>query len=453
MFIESSVLSIGDYYTVSLLKSLGHEGFFQAVPTEDPYICGTTIGTEEEIEQGRHHRKRLRQIGNADCLEGFDRQLLAATIDTCVKRVLPVAPDCRGLMLKKRPEYSGMKMSKGRVASRSVLFDCSLNLCSVPTKNYSLYKNHGTYKRVRALLTVPFLSFIPVSALMIKGNTTLKDPKTGAFDIQTMEGDRDDYLTEIKLQKRFSCFPKIHMAIFTSSTRFEVRGNVEGSEGEEKAMPVSLPKVKVIEDIYQRIGERQVSRMPNKMLLPIMSDLVRGLETLHRAGIVHWDIKVSNALFRNMGRIEGKWIDLSLAFSPSIPSTWNFLVKQGYYGTIFCTPPEVFGKRPFCEDFYAAEVFALSIMFYNILYCRSIPWGKMLHDAYDSQSPPTAAEQAKLETDIQKFIEEEMKKLPAFKDRLGAEMSKLTLEMMSPNPTQRPTLPSIAERLQLLEKA
>lgn len=439
----SSDLTIGDFFS-----------FFDLIPYKDGVeikdpvliedwqpgnsITRMVVGKETSIAQAFLHKERLTQIGKQNNgFEEFDRGLLSIIIDTVSGAVN--RPNFR---LKKRGQYTGMKMARG--ASFSLIVDIEHKVCYVPTKVRIEEAESTSYKKFSWALAVPFLLDQTPFFVAYKVNRTLKNER-GVFNINEMVYRANEYYEEAKLEKRFSCVPKIHLAFYGTSQRFD-----QGLGAFYRPL-----KFRVIEELYTATVNNLSSTVSDTTLLQVMTWLVEGLDELHKGGVVHWDIKWGNALYRYRPdrTIEAKWTDLGFAFQPGIRKDRTGLTAKGYYGSIFCTPPEVFGKPFFCGDFFAADVFALSILFYGLLYKRRPPWYDYLLDFYYKRKVlPSADEQAKFVESIQKLIEEEKRKITVLVPSLRAELEKLTFEMMNPDPDKRLKLPHAAERLRILKQ-
>jgi serine/threonine protein kinase len=109
-------------------------------------------------------------------------------------------------------------------------------------------------------------------------------------------------------------------------------------------------------------------------LCKIALQLIQGLHSLHQKGYVHGDIKPENALIkREGGEIIIGLIDFSFAFNKeSEEPTLGF--KQGKYGSVTYTAPEVYGRGLFKGDYFKADIWALGNVLYRLYFKKAPPW-------------------------------------------------------------------------------
>lgn len=112
--------------------------------------------------------------------------------------------------------------------------------------------------------------------------------------------------------------------------------------------------------------------------LLLAKGLIQGVHSMHSKGYVHGDLKDQNSLYN--GALIGL-IDFGMSFrARNEPSSVMF--DWGYYGTIFCTPPEVFGIQQFQDNFYKADIWAIGFILYCKVMKQDPPWVPILWHFY-----------------------------------------------------------------------
>jgi serine/threonine protein kinase len=95
---------------------------------------------------------------------------------------------------------------------------------------------------------------------------------------------------------------------------------------------------------------------------------------------LHGDVKSSNVLYRcSGGDVEVKLIDLGLTACPQ-KGTLSYIMEEGFYGSVFCTAPEVIGQDPGDVNWYKAEDWAVGCVLYRWVIGQEVPWGKLLEN-------------------------------------------------------------------------
>ena len=106
--------------------------------------------------------------------------------------------------------------------------------------------------------------------------------------------------------------------------------------------------------------------LPVDLALSIMKQLLSGLEAIHKAGIVHRDIKPDNLLINEQGQI--KIADFSTALLPM--DKVNEADNQKGVGTFDYLAPEVLnGKQATPES----DIYAAGVTFYELI-CNRLPF-------------------------------------------------------------------------------
>jgi len=104
-----------------------------------------------------------------------------------------------------------------------------------------------------------------------------------------------------------------------------------------------------------------------------MSDILKGVECLHSAGICHRDLSAENVLVSK----EGIAVIADFGMCLRIPyyRQKRCLIKdQHSCGKLYCTPPEVIEKLPF--DGHATDIWALGPILFKMRTGGAVPWEK-----------------------------------------------------------------------------
>lgn len=117
--------------------------------------------------------------------------------------------------------------------------------------------------------------------------------------------------------------------------------------------------------------------MTTQELLKALSDLTHGLFVLHSAGYIHGDIKNSNILLS--ADFTAGFIDFGFSFRPQIDSLTG-LLDCGYYGSRYCTAPEMLKKSSSDVDLFKAELFAFGVVILSLFLRQDPSWCRLIDD-------------------------------------------------------------------------
>jgi len=124
-------------------------------------------------------------------------------------------------------------------------------------------------------------------------------------------------------------------------------------------------------------------RLPVAEAVRIVMEIGEALESAHRQGVYHRDVKPANVLFDRMGRV--KLVDFGLAQFGDEPD--DFLAITGKVtGSLQYLPPER-GQRETENSSVAGDVFSLGVLFYRMLTGR-LPVGSHPQPSEVSATPP-----------------------------------------------------------------
>lgn len=150
----------------------------------------------------------------------------------------------------------------------------------------------------------------------------------------------------------------------------------------------SSTQFSIIYDWYDHtLFSAQRSRLINcKQQLQMALDLTQALAAMHKAGTIHGDLKTANMLctISNTTKADAVICDLNSSFKPNeeIP---NYIIGWGYYGSLWYTPPELFGDTQTkwqLDQYIKMEIWALGICFYQLFLGKTPSWSQLIHNEY-----------------------------------------------------------------------
>lgn len=113
-------------------------------------------------------------------------------------------------------------------------------------------------------------------------------------------------------------------------------------------------------------GSLDTIKIPDwKALIDVAFQLIQGVHSLHQKGYIHGDIKSPNVLFKVTNAPEKKFVvgfnDFGFSFEVGKEKP-SFVFQEGYYGSVDCTPPELFGNCRFAGDYFKTDIWALGVL-------------------------------------------------------------------------------------------
>ena len=227
---------------------------------------------------------------------------------------------------------------------------------------------HGAEKKIRYAAALPFSlsksSFIAV----IKTNKTWRD-ENGRAHLLVNQKLFSMFSREMAARKGEPAFPKAYTVFQYMSSRAPFVDKLlcieEKLESAESSLFCDLESRDQIEFVRQFLHH-----------------------VAHMYPRIHGDVKITNVLYkRTETGVDAKLIDLGFFCYPQ----YEFLhdvMRQGWYGSVFCTAPEAIGKDPRSLDWYKMESWAAGCALYSWLTGKFIPWGMDFCDARDSGCVP-----------------------------------------------------------------
>lgn len=299
----------------------------------------------------------------------------------------------------------------------------------VKSKNPDL-REGGTFKKVTIALLLPSQTSEPPLTV---AQAVLKS----ALDEDTLE----EFLHEESLLKELSGSPGIWPLLF--SCRYMRCKNGKTEQQGSFFLPLADGHLLKVQFSSQE-------QLQGALLL------AQGLQAMHDKSIIHGDLKEANALYRKKPNapLETGWIDVGAA--RQVDSNHKAHFRSGYYGSVYYTPPELFGEKNFTGDPFKLEVWALGYVLYKLHFHRRPQWTSILGEYHDNQNhhPVTLRAKRRLKFSIDTTIEtslklllEEQKNRPLTPDE---HYQLLIYQMLRYDPALRIELPKAIECLQEL---
>lgn len=187
----------------------------------------------------------------------------------------------------------------------------------------------------------------------------------------------------------------------------------------------------------------QKTHLYTSALLSVLFDLSSGLTGIHDRGYIHRDIKRANIfLSKKNGQYHGIIGDVCFA----IPIQENL-------DSCFCipdenTPPEIYIKSFKEIDRKKADTYSLGVLFYILVFEKKPSWTFFIHKRHLQYM--SKQEQIKRHEKIQELYKTSLWHIPEQKDEIREKIAKITLQMVHPDPTKRPTLTQVKMSLKAL---
>lgn len=195
--------------------------------------------------------------------------------------------------------------------------------------------------------------------------------------------------------------------------------------------------------------------------LGISEDLICGLAAIHGKGIIHGDMKLDNALYirDSTGKVTAAICDFGHAFDLLKFEPETAAYQYGYYGSVFNTPPELFGRPNFGGSYFKTDVWALGIMLWEIHFGIVPKWTEVINTVHTTNFVDGAHKDKtllkKAQSDILELIElEVLPKLSYFEREAALHpltkkecLHQLIYMMLHPEPDKRITIFEAKEKI------
>ncbi|KYQ94184.1 putative protein serine/threonine kinase [Tieghemostelium lacteum] len=221
-------------------------------------------------------------------------------------------------------------------------------------------------------------------------------------------------------KEKISCKKKKKKCIIMLTKEF-TRQVIQHMSGASKETVVEAQEETLKSDEIKKDANSQYL-IEQSQLLDWMLQLCYGVQGLHKAHLIHRDLKSENIFITKANKL--KIGDFGLAIKSSVPSI------KGAVGTYIYSAPEVLEGKTYDKS---ADVFSLGCIFYELITLRLLLKHQnyigedLIHDRFDNM----------------KFLST----FPTKYYKLGP----LVLKMLDKNPTMRPSIEYIIDKLENLE--
>jgi hypothetical protein len=216
-----------------------------------------------------------------------------------------------------------------------------------------------------------------------------------------------------------------------------------------KRLPIGPPVLKI--DMFFEYFDCSLFDVAKKYrgntgMIEIAQAIIFALRELHRMKVIHGDLKSNNIFLR-----KGELVLADLGFSYHRLGLPNFVMKEGFYGSISFTAPELFGVQNFSGDHYKVEVFALGVVLYEFFHGCYPDWTTFLEDCYKLNVAITPRQQGLFQDKVARSVEG-MKQIH-FTEKIIADFYRLIVGMLAPDPVLRITLDECAMEIGKIKSA
>lgn len=244
-------------------------------------------------------------------------------------------------------------------------------ICITAMKDNSEMAVSGTYKEV-------------LSGIEIDYNDRQSIPETIArayLKSQLSVGEVQDTFKEIRFYERFKgAYGIVQLKWWCCFTQMHLKGKDKNFRCQSPSM------------VFQKYEQplHFVHNWPNYFTLfekiVISQDLIWGLWNMHKAGVIHGDLKLNNALVKQdtARKYAAALADFGFSFDHANNEAPNFVIGQGYYGSIDATAPELFGDQSFVGNYYKLDVWAMGVMLYELYKGHGTYWTQDIQNSYQN---------------------------------------------------------------------
>lgn len=349
-------------------------------------------------------------------------------------------------------------LKKDNFIPRTVHYDASQKITSVFLKNHGNQKlcKTGISKKVTVAMIVPddrTISPTIIAQAVNKTSSINKIPMTTLKNsaLRRIYENINGIEKEILLHKLFSG----NTGIWPILSSFEYKKlSVEKGYVIPK---ISFLMPMAISDIAKFCEGAPITTLDDLIeCFDIAKQLTAGLNLMHTSGYIHGDLKPENALFAYLenGKIVAGLSDFGSTFKANSSKKLPYPFNEGSYGSPFSTAPELFGSKNFNKDLFKIDIWALGYLFHLLFLKKDLKFSDILckqeNFPANAVSPETKKEMFGL---IIKEIEKPREAIVKKENRsLLEDFTLLIYDMMRFDPSKRPNIQQVAERLELLEQ-
>ncbi len=225
----------------------------------------------------------------------------------------------------------------------------------------------GTFKKMTKALVVPFDVRVPARLSAQRVNLGASFVANSRY--------RDAFFDELKMGGLLGHTPMMFDYFFFNAKRM--------FDGVER----QVVKLTTFEELLQDGHGLRLCAWPEKVQLLFILQLLEGLIFFHDKGYLHGDIKPSNILYHRKGEfVRAVWTDLGM-MCPVENIAQSSVLRNGFYGSISMTPPELIFQRPFCGDYFKVESWALGYALFEWFALKRLAFGEKCLDWFSRKAP------------------------------------------------------------------
>src|SRR5262249_54354099 len=146
---------------------------------------------------------------------------------------------------------------------------------------------------------------------------------------------------------------------------------------------------------------------------------------------------------RIMGRIVARITDFGCVFNPASEPLPHSGFQKGFYGSLFCTAPELFGTVNFAGDWFKVDVYALGVLLYTKHFGHLPDWTKypLKYQTTVQKEPVSGEDRETLTNAIKTAIDDKIDTFP--QNTQEEKFLYLIYSMLQRDPAKRPTIQEV----------
>lgn len=312
------------------------------------------------------------------------------------------------------------------LTARTIICDTIGNyvLCS-KSKVALLAKKQGEYKKYRSGLQLSPVSQLPGRRI--------------AHSVNKTQADFDTTYQEMRIAYLLRGKPCIAQLL--------------GHQIHNKLLPSGEYEKKL--DLFWEYYEGDLTQITNGPLkvahttrIELAKDILTGLYEMHKLNIIHGDLKLTNILFsRSLNRFFAFLTDFGFSFVMGRQHP-TFIFKDGFYGSICYTAPELFGNLDFKGDYFLVEAFAVGVVLYQFYFKKDLPWAAFQNACYDQKTAITNEQKEDFRQQVETTIEPVYTRYTQQPPKtVGDRFFFLLLKLLRADPQKRMNIPQALEEI------
>ncbi len=338
--------------------------------------------------------------------------------------------ECHSIVKNRPQRYSYEKKTKTGL-SKTILIDGRCQKIFILLKGKGHFKARtGSFKKVTSCIMLPF-----------------SHSECGRVVVQKVTNDEAAKRHLKEYSREISIMAKLHIPRMPILTSF----NYTTVKSDKRIQKISS---------FEPYFSHDLSKLPEEakepqVLLQIVLQTLQSLQHVHEKGYIHGDIKPSNILCRKNGdKYEIALTDFGFAFHYKNEEPIGSL-RHGYYGSLWFTAPEAFGTHPYEFDLPTAELWALGLTLYELLYSEYPSTCKYIDTVFETGVDkkwglPNLIQKLEYKLKVQKVVQEKLKELESDTSLTSSmrALKEVALGLLRADPEKRLSLKQAIEKLQ-----